>query len=265
MAAKDVNVPRERELIVRAQAGDMLARGELHREYSRLLDKLMYQSFSAYPGVPKATLRAKAEEILDDCLTALDPNRKTKPSTYIMGYIEQKLKRFAGAQANPVRSTENYMWDFGRHGTAKESLIQELGTIPTYAQTAARMNENDKVTRFNPKIVKRIEEAKRITTFATSNISGSGDGELQAGDQLFTQDIDPMEEYQNSLKFADIMAKLQMLPQPDKSVMLYHFGLGGNAELSIRGIALKLGLNKYRVETIIADQTAKLRGDFGGL
>lgn len=54
------------------------------------------------------------------------------------------------------------------------------------------------------------------------------------------------------------LKRIQLLPQPARTVLLHHFGLGDNDKLSIKDISLKLGLSRYHIETIIMEF---LRGD----
>jgi DNA-directed RNA polymerase specialized sigma subunit len=79
-------------------------------------------------------------------------------------------------------------------------------------------------------------------------------------DLAFSQgNVDPMEEYLQDIKAMEIRQKVMQLPEPHKTIILHTYAFNGYKKLSLRDLALKLGINKYRVQEYLKEAEGMLK------
>lgn len=251
MASDKYSEERERELLMKAKQGDLMARRQLHREYRGLLDKLVYQNFS-YSPQPISAIRTEAEALLDKCIDAWDPSVPNKPSTFIQASIGQKLKRYVNNNKSAIRSTENYAWKISKFQDSVEELMGELKRDPTDNEILDFMNTKYPNYNLSLKDLDRIRKEIRPTTL-TSTIVGQSDenATMTVRDVMYTTTQDPMKQYALTLKARELNERINKMQEPHKSVLEYHLGINGKPQLSLRDISVKMGMNKYRVQVVL--------------
>jgi RNA polymerase sigma factor (sigma-70 family) len=253
------DIPKEKELIAKAQAGDIAARKQLHQIYKGMLDSIVYQNFRNSPQ-PYIAIRAQAERLLDQALDRYNPTMANKPTTYFHGYVENKLQRYVNDHANPVRITEQYAWKVGKFKDSMSELTQQLGRKPTDIELERFMAKKYSPHEFNLKTINRLKNDVRVTSFASSVVGRQDEGTpLTMGDLVFTSNRDPMEEYMLDVKTKMLLDKVDTLGEPHKTIILHYFGLKGYSKLSLRDLSAKLGINKYRVQKYLNEGLEKIK------
>lgn len=250
MANQKYDTNYERDLLEKAKIGDLSARRKLHREYKGLLDKIVYQNFS-YSPQPISAIRSEAEELLDKCIDSWDPTMNNKPSTYITSYIKNKLNRYVNTHKQIIRTPEQYAWKTNKYRDSVEALTSQLKRDPSDIEIADYMN-SEFAYNLTPKDIDRIRRETRSTTLASTVIGQSDDNAtLTVRDVMFVSKEDPLKQYMLSLRAREVNDKINTMQEPHKSVLEYHLGINGKPKLSLRDIAVKMGMNKYRIQVII--------------
>lgn len=252
MSRFDVN--KEKELLTKAQQGDLQARRQLHIVYKGLLDSIVYPKYT-YSPQPASAIRAEAEDLLDKCIDSWDPLATNKPSTYIKGYIDNKLKRYVNDNKQLVRVTETYAWKTDDFAKVLKELTSKLYRDPTDNELLIEMNKQYPKHNLTLKDIGRLRNEVRTTTLASTAIgSPSGDDStMRVEDLAFTTTVDPMKQYALTLQAREINNKITKLSEPHKTVIKYHLGIDGFPQLSLRDISVKTGLNKYRIQKVIEE------------
>jgi len=251
------DVESEKELIKKAQAGDLQARRQLHIVYKGLLDSIVYPRYN-YSPQPVSAIRAEAEKLLDKCIDSWNPSFDNKPSSYINGYISKKLLRYVNENKQLVRTTERYAWKTNKFSEVLTDLRNKLRREPSDFELVNEMNQKFPEDNIALKDISRLRNELRPTTLSSAIIGDAGDGSsLTVGDLAFSSTEDPFKHYSMTLKARELNDKIALLPEPNKTIIKYHVGLDGYPQLSLRDIAVKLGLNKYRVQKVI-DETKEM-------
>lgn len=252
------DVDKERELLQKAQQGDLKARKQLHVIYRGLLDSIVYPKFN-YSPQPVSAIRAEAEGLLDKCIDSWSPVANNKPSTYIQKYISNKLLRYVNDNKQLVRTTETYAWKTDKFSDVLNELRNQLHREPTDEELVIQMNKKYPDYNLTTKDIKRLRNELRTTTLSSTVIGSSDDSSMTAGDLAFTSTIDPLKQYSMTLKARELNNRISTLPEPHQTVIKYHAGLDGFPQLSLRDIAVKTGMNKYRIQKVIDETKEKLQ------
>lgn len=252
------DVDKERELLQKAQQGDLKARRQLHVIYRGLLDSIVYPKFS-YSPQPVSAIRAEAERLLDKCIDSWSPAANNKPSTYIQKYISNKLLRYVNDNKQLVRTTETYAWKTDKFGDVLSELRTQFRREPTDQELRDQMNKKYPDYNLTTKDIGRLRNELRTTTLSSTVIGGSSDDDssLTVGDLAFTSTVDPLKQYSLTLRARELNNRISTLPEPHQTVIKYHAGLDGFPQLSLRDIAVKTGMNKYRIQKVI-DETKEI-------
>lgn len=253
---KEFDVAHEKDLIRRAQMGDMRARKELHTLYAGLLTKIT----NKYQGIdiPYSAIQLHADSILDNCIDTYQDTGIAAPKTWFQSNMQEKIKRFIVQNKGDRYTSENLHFNVSRYQAARSELHSELGRIPTIGELTARINI------YAPKPlteheVKLIHNNQRISLPSSTSMS-SEDDSLTLGDLSFTSE-DPAELYRADLKTQKAMQLINQLPDLHKKVLLHsiNFPESGYQQLGTRNIALQYGITRYQVSKILEEAKQKLK------
>lgn len=254
------DIDEERDLLIKAQQGDLFARRKLHRIYKPLVDSIVYNNFSNTPQ-PVPAIKAEAEKLLDVYMDKWDPNFLSKPSTFLHSSISNKLQRYIN-EHQPVRVPEKYAWKTTRYKDSVSELTNSLNRLPTDSEVHTHMQKKFPDLNVSLKDINRLKREVRTLTLASSVLGREDDGSnLTVGDVTFVTEADPLESYTRQLKVQNLTNKINILPEPHRIIVLYHLGLNGHPKLSLRDISVKLGMNKYRVQVYLNEAKEMLKVD----
>lgn len=265
MAKKDFDINKERDLLIRAQQGDMMARKQIHKEYSGMLDKISRPQAVA-TGQPPIAARIEASKLLDKYIDSWDPTVPYKPSTYLYGNVQKKLGRYLNDRSQTVRTTEFYGVDIGKYTASVGELSQQLGRKPTDEEVLEDMQKSYPDKKFTLEHIRRLRDSVRTTVSASTIIGSSDEGStVTVGDLYFSSgdDEDIMHTMSVNFQLREMLKKVDDLPEPERTIVLHTYGLNGYPQLSLRELAVKLGLNKYKVGVHLNSAMEKLRADSG--
>lgn len=99
---------------------------------------VMRRAVRAYAGADSPMVRGHAKRLVLDAATRYDPDRGTKPETYLLGHL-QSLRRYGAALAAPIRLGDQLRGDtviVDRHAS---ELRDELGREPSDGELSDRL------------------------------------------------------------------------------------------------------------------------------
>lgn len=258
--AERFDVNHEKELLVKAQGGDVMARQELHMAYRGLLDNIVYSTFRSNNYSVQA-VRYEADKLLDDLIDKWNPTAGNKPSTYFMANIKNKLKRYVNDNANIVRSTENFAWRTPKFKEGMQELTTSLNRQPTDQEIFDHMRSRYPDMKLTLHDIPRFKSEMRTTMLASTVVGKQDEGSaLTLGDLAFSTDEgDVMSDYIQDLQAKQVIETISGMYEPLRTVMRHYLGIPGYQKMSLRELTMKTGLNKYRVQQYIAEGGEKLQ------
>jgi len=173
-----------------------------------------------------------------------DETRGFKFISYAVWWIRQSILQALAEQSRIVRIPFNKVELNSRIGKAYHQLEQELEREPTPEEIAEHLHI-------------RFEEVSNSLNNGLRHISMDspvldGDDESTLIDTLENPNAefaDSAINYYESLK-KDIERSLMSLPERQKEILLYYFGIGIDDPLTLEDIAIKFNLSKERVRQI---------------
>lgn len=262
MAAEKFDTAKENEMIVRAQQGDLFARKEVHKIFSRAMNNIIYNK--GYQNMPQSTaaIRMELDEILDHAIDKYKPSMGYKPLTYLRSYVEDKVQRYVNDNARHTKIIENQNIKMGKFTQSNTALLTELGRVPNNHELLKHLKTNfPKMEALKLKDVDRMMRENRITSFGSSLV-GTGDsgGHLTMEDVAYTEEVDdPLEDIVVDLNAAQLKIKVETLPEPYKTILKHTYGFDNYSKLSLRSLAAKFGINKYRIQEYIKEAEIMLK------
>lgn len=212
---------------------------------------------------PLSAVRLEAEEIFDKALNSYNPDKGVRPMTYIHGYVDNKLNRYVNDNAQMVRIVEKHSANVPEYKESLAHLTTELGRRPTDAEILAYMKKTYP-NRVNVRLkdIARLRRDLRATSYGSTTIGKGNEGStLTVEDITFVEGADdPMGDYLTDLKAVELKQKVALLPEPHKTIISHNYAFPGYQKLSLRDLALKLGVNKYRIQEYIKEAEVMLRG-----
>lgn len=245
--AKTYSADKERDLLIKAKNGDLMARQEIIREYMNMLNSIIYKK-NVDPNQRTAVMM-EAVRLLDYYINRWDPSRQNKPLTFLYNEVDTKLNRYIDDRKNPIRIIETYGQDVKKYTDSKKELTSTLGRNPTNYEILDHMKLNFPAKKFTLKHVNRISEGLRRST-SSSNILGSDDDSvLTEADINFLSPDEGliMDSYRKNLNFTERFNRIQFLTEPERSIIYYLSGTNGYPKMGLEAVAAKFGIKKYKV------------------
>ncbi|MBO7079244.1 MAG: sigma-70 family RNA polymerase sigma factor [Bacilli bacterium] len=240
---------QERELLKRAQAGDIEARNELIMHNMRLVKSIAGHYTCA--GLDSDDLISIGSMGLVPAIEKFDLTSTHKFSTYATYWIKQAIRREIINQNRTVRIPANVQETYNNIRKTTETLRQALGHEPTKRQVAKAIGMTAK-------------EVEEITSFFLEPISTevplTDEDETTIGDLIADENnADPVDAvYFNELHEA-VSAILETLPEKEREVIRLRFGLDGSQQRSLEDVGELLGYSREWIRKIEARALSKLR------
>ena len=240
---------QERELLKRAQTGDIKARNELMMHNMRLVKSIAGHYTCA--GLDSDDLISIGSMGLIPAIEKFDLTSTHKFSTYATYWIKQAIRREIINQNRAVRIPANVQETYNKIRKASEALRQALGHEPTKHQVAKAVGMT----------AKEIEE---ITSFFMEPISTdttlTDEDDTTVGDLIADENsIDPIDAiYSVELKTM-VSAVLDTLPEKEREVIKLRFGIDGHPQRSLEEVGAILGYSREWIRRIEERALIKLR------
>ena len=240
---------QERELLKRAQMGNIEARNELIMHNMRLVKSIAGHYTCA--GLDNDDLISIGSMGLIPAIEKFDLTSTHKFSTYATYWIKQAIRREIINQNRAVRIPANVQETYNKIRKATEALRQALGHEPTKHQVAKAVGMTAK-------------EVEEITSFFMEPISTdttlTDEDETTVGDLIADENsIDPIDAiYSVELKTM-VSAVLDTLPEKEREVIKLRFGIDGHPQRSLEEVGAILGYSREWIRRIEERALIKLR------
>ena len=240
---------QERELLKRAQTGNIEARNELIMHNMRLVKSIAGHYTCA--GLDSDDLISIGSMGLIPAIEKFDLTSTHKFSTYATYWIKQAIRREIINQNRAVRIPANVQEIYNKIRKASEALRQALGHEPTKHQVAKAVGMTAK-------------EVEEITSFFMEPISTdttlTDEDETTVGDLIADENsIDPIDAiYSVELKTM-VSTVLNTLPEKEREVIKLRFGIDGHPQRSLEEVGAILGYSREWIRRIEERALIKLR------
>ena len=240
---------QERELLKRAQMGNIEARNELIMHNMRLVKSIAGHYTCA--GLDSDDLISIGSMGLIPAIEKFDLTSTHKFSTYATYWIKQAIRREIINQNRAVRIPANVQETYNKIRKASEALRQALGHEPTKHQVAKAVGMTAK-------------EVEEITSFFMEPISTdttlTDEDETTVGDLIADENsIDPIDAiYSVELKTM-VSTVLNTLPEKEREVIKLRFGIDGHPQRSLEEVGAILGYSREWIRRIEERALIKLR------
>lgn len=240
---------QERELLKRAQTGDIEARNELMMHNMRLVKSIAGHYTCA--GLDSDDLISIGSMGLIPAIEKFDLTSTHKFSTYATYWIKQAIRREIINQNRAVRIPANVQETYNKIRKATEALRQALGHEPTKHQVAKAVGMTAK-------------EVEEITSFFMEPISTdttlTDEDETTVGDLIADENsVDPIDVvYSVELKTM-VSTVLDTLPEKEREVIKLRFGIDGHPQRSLEEVGAILGYSREWIRRIEERALIKLR------
>jgi RNA polymerase nonessential primary-like sigma factor len=239
----------EQELAHRVQAGDAEAERRLTESNLRLVVRVARRYLNR--GLSLLDLIEEGNLGLLHAVKKFRPGRGTRFSTYAVWWIRQAVSRALANQARTIRLPVHIELLLGRFSKMKAALTQDLGRAPTTEEIAKALDHP----------LEEIEHIERmsqrpVSLDAPPSPGGSGTVEDMVKD---TEPL-PGDGLGEALKAReDLASVLRDLPDPEREVLAWRFGLSGEEPMTLEAIGRKLGVTRERVRQIESAALARVR------
>jgi RNA polymerase primary sigma factor len=229
----------EVELAKRIERGDPEAKERMINSNLRLVVSLAKK----YQGNDLPLLDLIQEGILGLIRAAekFDWRRGYKFSTYATFWIRQAIQRGIANKARTIRIPVHIGQRERKVARAERELHAKLGRVPTDEEVA-------KAAEVTVDEIEEIRDAARAVTSLDRPIGE--EGEAAFGDIMPSDEPEPEEEVEVSLRAEALHRALEHLPDREREVVKLRFGVNGNEPTPLRETGRRLGLSPERVRQI---------------
>ncbi|MEA2450221.1 MAG: polymerase primary sigma factor [Thermoleophilaceae bacterium] len=237
----------EVELSQRIEQGDPAAKERMINSNLRLVVSLAKK----YQGNDLPLLDLIQEGILGLIRAAekFDWRRGYKFSTYATFWIRQAIQRGIANKARTIRIPVHIGQRERKVARVERELHSKLGRAPTDEEVAKEAD----VT------VAEIEEMRDAARAVTSLDRPIGEeGESALGDLMASDEPEPGEEVEVSLRAEALQRALDHLPDRERQVVKLRFGVNGNDPTPLRETGRRMGLSPERVRQLEAKALKRL-------
>ncbi len=237
----------EVRLAKQIERGDPVAKEQMINSNLRLVVSIAKK----YQGQELQLLDLIQEGILGLIRAAekFDWRRGYKFSTYATFWIRQAIQRGIANKARTIRIPVHIGQRERKIARASRELQVKLGRDPTDEEIAAHTELP----------MEQIEEARDTVRTITSLDRPVGEeGEAALGDLLPSDEPEPSEEVDVSLRKDALHTALEHLPERERNVVKLRYGINGDEPTPLRETGRRLGLSPERVRQIEGEALKRL-------
>lgn len=233
---------------------------EAHRKLSELKDLFLNRNLKLVvsvskdfrnAGVPFQDLIQEGNIGLVRAIEKFDYRRGFKFSTYAIWWIRQALIRSIQNQSRTIRLPSHLHEELLHYRRGRASLERELGREASTEEVA-------RATKIEVEHAERLERIARQPLRFDAEIPGLEDKRL--GDAIEDPNAtSAFEQLDDVLLKRAIGETLTRLPDRDRQILQWRFGLEGQDAQTLEAIGQRLGLSRERVRQLEARALAQLR------
>ena len=231
----------------RVEKGDKEAKDRMINSNLRLVVSLAKK----YQGNDLPLLDLIQEGILGliRAVEKFDWRRGYKFSTYATFWIRQAIQRGIANKARTIRIPVHIGQRERKVARVERELHSQLGRPPTDEEVA-------KAAEISVDEIDEIRDAARAVTSLDKPIGEEGDASF--GDIVASDEPEPEEEVEVSLRSEALHRALDHLPDREREVVKLRFGVNGNDPTPLRETGRRMGLSPERVRQLEAKALKRL-------
>ena len=240
---------RERELAIRAEQGDVLAKKELAEANLRLVVSVAKRY--AGRGMLFLDLIQEGNLGLIKAVQKFDYRRGFKFSTYATWWIRQSITRAIADQARTIRIPVHMVESLNRLLRTSRRMAQELGREPTTAELAKELDISEE----------RVLELQRYAQEPVSLETPVGEEEdSHLSDFIQDQRMPiPAEEVDRQMLQEQMGEVLQTLTDREEQVLRMRFGIGDEEPHTLEEVGQTYHVTRERIRQIEEKAIRKLK------
>jgi RNA polymerase primary sigma factor len=240
----------EVELAARIKRGDEAARQKLIKANLRLVVKIAHD-FKGF-GLPLLDLISEGNIGLMRAAEKFDPAKGAKFSSYSAWWIKQSMRRALSQKSRTIRIPVASAVKINKIRTAKISLTEELGRMPTDTEIADKLM-----------LTKRTVSGLKNADFKTFSLHDP----IQKGEDGSFEEIiadaaanTPDEIIEDNENIQRLRALVQKLDERERRILVLRYGLDGGRPKTLEEVSRQIGRTRERVRQIQMQSLKKLRG-----
>jgi RNA polymerase sigma factor (sigma-70 family) len=246
--AERLTPKQERDLVIAAERGDVLARRRLVETFMPSIAALARQ-FSAG--------RVDRQDLLQEGVAALlfaarryDSRRGTPFWAYASFWVRKSMQELVADLARPVALSDRAVRELAQVKRARAAHAQAHGAEPT-------IDELSRATGFTPAQVDNLLATERLPRGIEEPAGVDGDATFGDGIADPTAELD-YEHVLDDIEFGEVEDLTVQLDEREREVLRAHYGLGQPAQ-TLGEIGSSLGVSSERARQLEAHALKTLR------
>ena len=230
-----------RDLIIKAQNGNMTARDDLINHNIRLIISVAKKFNLQTNQITIGDLIQEGVFGLSKAIEKFDINKGYMFSTYAIWWIKQSIKRFLSTSTSTIRYSENVRGNFRKLDRARKMIQDDTGHNPSISELA-------KVSGLTENQIKDLETIARVDASLDSPVK-SEDSESKLSDFIADEAPAIEEEFINEdFKEAIITALFNTkMPERERQIIIHRFGLLGHRKKTLVEVGKMFNVNRERI------------------
>lgn len=230
-----------RDLIIKAQNGNMTARDDLINHNIRLIISIAKKFNLPNNQITISDLTHEGVFGLSRAIEKFDVNKGYMFSTYATWWIKQAIKKFLSTSASTIRYSENVRGNFRKLDKATKIILAETGHNPSISELA-------KVSGLTETQIKDLETIARADISLDSPVT-SKDSESKLSDFIADEAPAIEEEFINEDFKEAIITSLfnTKMPERERQIIIHRFGLLGHRKKTLTEVGKMFNVTRERI------------------